>query len=319
MGVYYGMILLGPPLAPMVGGWLATYASWRLIQLGIALVGLIVFIMVVLFLPETSHPGTTGIEKLRMAESLEGSPSVQKNRTGWRFVSLNPFGILLLLKNPIIVFVSLSGAFALVANYVAVVPLSYTLGPRYGLNSPALIGLCFLPSGIGGIAGSLMAGRLADIAIIRGRRRRQGKWIPEDRLLVTIPAVLFLMPCALITLALTITFVPGKIGLIISLVCLFFNGIGYEGVLATCSTYLVDLFHSQGAEVMAVAVAIRHGLSAIASGIVLPLVHEVGIIATNTLTALLVWVACALLYITIMNGETMRAWIDMDYTTVQDV
>jgi MFS family permease len=96
--------LLALPLAPVVGGWLATFASWRIMQLCIALMGLIVFIMVVLLLPETSHPGARGIEKFPLAESLE-IRSVHSNKRSCRFLPLNPFRTLCLLKSPIVVLV----------------------------------------------------------------------------------------------------------------------------------------------------------------------------------------------------------------------
>ncbi|KAF8499333.1 MFS general substrate transporter, partial [Hysterangium stoloniferum] len=319
MGVFLGTTLFGPLIAPVLGGWLATYVSWRVVQLGVVIMALIGFITFALCLPETSHPGTKGIEKLRMVDNRE-SPFVQSNGTGWRFISLNPLRILLLLKNPIVVLVeTLQNKPMLndIFSPVAMAPLSYTLGPRYEMNSPILIGLCFLPAGLGDITGALIAGRLADIAIIRGRRRRQGKWIPEDRLLATIPGLLLLMPCALIILALSISFVPGGIGLTISLVCLFFNGMGVDMTIGPCSTYLIDLFHLEGAEVVAVYTAMGNAFAAIASSAALPMIYRFGIIATNTLMAAMAWLTCILLYITIKNGGRLRAWVDMDDTAVQ--
>ncbi|KAF8499335.1 MFS DHA1 amino acid exporter [Hysterangium stoloniferum] len=217
IGIFYGATQFGHLLAPVLGA-------------------LINFVIVVLFLPETSHPGMRGIEKIRMAENLRQDPSVQGDRTGWRFILLNPLRIFLLLKNSILVIVSLTVSFAAVGYHGVMTPLSYTLGPRYGMTSPSLIGLCFLPAGFGDIAGPLIAGRLADITIIRGRRRRQGKWFPEDRLLAAIPSLLFLMPCAVITLGLSIAFIPGKVGLTISLICLFFNAMGahVRHILSIC-------------------------------------------------------------------------------------
>ncbi|KAF8521615.1 major facilitator superfamily domain-containing protein [Hysterangium stoloniferum] len=306
MGVFLGAILLGPPLAPVIGGWLATYASWRVMQLCIAILGLIVFVLVALFLPETTHPGTKGIEKLR-----------QSNKRSCRFV-LNPFKILLLLKSPVLLFVCLSGSLAVAAYFAAMVPLSYTLGPRYGMNTPALIGACFLPAGLGNIAGAIISGRLADMAVVRGRHRHQDKWNPEDRLLAAIPGALFVTPCALITFGFTVVFIPGKLGLTISLVCLFFHGMGVDMILAPSSTYLVDILHTQSAEVMAVANAMRSLFGAIGSAVVLPMIFQVGVIATNVIIVIFVWLACILLYVTIKKGEKLRSWVDMDYTTLRE-
>ncbi|KAF8499336.1 MFS general substrate transporter [Hysterangium stoloniferum] len=308
IGIFYGATQFGHLIAPVLGGSLATYSSWRVVPLGTAIIALINFVIVVLLLPETSHPGMRGIEKIRMAENLRQDPSVQSDRTGWRFILLNPLRILLLLKNYILV---------IVVDMWVMTPLSYTLGPRYGMTSPSLIGLCFLPAGFGDIAGPLIAGRLADIAIIRGRARRQGKWFPEDRLLAAIPSLLFFMPCALITLALSIAFIPGKVGLTISLICIFFNAMGLHSVTGPCSTYLVDLFPSQGAEFLAVVMATRHVFGAITTMAILPIIHQFGIITTNTTMAVLIWLGCILLYVTIRNGDRLRAWVNTDGAALQ--
>lgn len=74
--------------------------------------------------------------------------------------------------------------------------------------------------------GATVAGRLADIAVIRGKKQRQGAWCPEDRLKATIPGGLILLPLSLIIFGLTTAYIPGTIGLVICLICLFFNGMG---------------------------------------------------------------------------------------------
>lgn len=74
--------------------------------------------------------------------------------------------------------------------------------------------------------GSAVGGRLADRAVIKGRLRRDGKWVPEDRLRVTLYGALILLPLDLLVFGLTVRFVPGKVGLVVCLVCLFVNGAG---------------------------------------------------------------------------------------------
>jgi len=46
-------------------------------------------------------------------------------------------------------------------------------------------------------------------------------------------------------------FVDGTPGIVLNLVCLFFNGIGIDTVLSPSSAYYVDVLHKQSAEVMA--------------------------------------------------------------------
>ncbi|KAF8519865.1 major facilitator superfamily domain-containing protein [Gautieria morchelliformis] len=311
MGVFFGTILFGPTLAPLMGGVMATYASWRAMQLFIFSMGLTALISVAVFLPETSHPGTRGIDNLILQERF-GQPL---KRPKWRMVWLNPFKPLRILQGPVILFVALASGFSLMAFYVLMIPLSYTLGPRYGITNPAIIGACFFPSGIGSMIGAYTAGRLADRAVIEGRLRREGKWVPEDRLRATLSGALILLPLSVLIFGLTTQFVPGKFGLMINLVCVFINGVGIDIVLSPSATYLVDVLRAQSAEAMGVYSAFRNVFSAIACAGVLPMINGVGLVPTNALTALLAWFAFGLLWITIRYGEELRAWLDVGYTS----
>lgn len=69
----------------------------QLVLFGIALFSLI---CVVILLPETMHPGTRGIDKLLIIEEAHG-----ENSPRWRFVWINPFKSLALLRGPNIFFV----------------------------------------------------------------------------------------------------------------------------------------------------------------------------------------------------------------------
>lgn len=79
-------------------GFAAHYASWRDMQYALLASGLLSFITVLLFLPETSHPMARGIDKLRIAE--EPSSGEESKRKGWRWVWVNPFSSLWLLRSP---------------------------------------------------------------------------------------------------------------------------------------------------------------------------------------------------------------------------
>ena len=63
-------------------------------QVALGLVGVAIFLAILLFLPETSHPGTRGIDKLA-TELME--PGVSSSRM---FVFVNPFRPLTLMKSP---------------------------------------------------------------------------------------------------------------------------------------------------------------------------------------------------------------------------
>ena len=117
---------------------------------------------------------------------------------------------------------------------------------RYNIKNEALIGACFLPSGLGGMSklsivivhdscplanflrllvGAPLSGHLSDRIVVYYRRKR-GTWYPEDRLRVTLPSALTLIPLSVLIFALLTEYVPGTLGLILNLICLFVSGLG---------------------------------------------------------------------------------------------
>lgn len=313
MGVFFGAILLGPPLAPLFGGLVATYFSWRATQFFIFLLGFVAFVSVSAFFPETSHPGSRGIDFYMTAEELKESSSVPVlNPRSW--VWLNPFKSLRLARNPAILFVAISASLALTTFYVLSMPLAFVLGPAYGITTPAQIGACFFPSGIGSMFGAAISGRLADKAVINGRIKRQGKWVPEDRLRACLPGALLLLPLSLVGYALTTVYVPGRLGLCLTLGFLFLNGLGVDLVLSPAATYFVDVLRTQSAEIMSVYSAFRSAFCAVVSAGVLPTVNMYGIVGTNSLASAIAWIAFLLLFITIRYGRELREWLDVGFT-----
>ncbi|KAJ7678887.1 MFS general substrate transporter [Mycena polygramma] len=156
MGIFFGACLLGPALSPLAGGLAAHYSSWRAMQYILGISGAIGFILILILLPETSHPGARGVDKL-MRET-NGAKNL------W------------LLRSPNLLAVSTVG---LPFSSVLLVPLAYTIGVRYNITNEALLGACFLPCGVGNIVlvGAPLAGRLSDQILVRWKKRRGGVWV----------------------------------------------------------------------------------------------------------------------------------------------
>ncbi|KAF9009714.1 major facilitator superfamily domain-containing protein [Cyathus striatus] len=288
MGIYFAGIFLGPALAPLAGGAAAHYASWRIMQYSLGVCGLVSFIFMLLFLPETSHPGSREVDKL---------VTTGKHIPRWRPVLLNPLRPLWLLRSPNLLLVAISGYFVLLTDYVLLMPLAYTivsarlfflreifnsvLGKNYGIENEALVGACFLPAGFGNMIGAPLAGRLSDGIVVRWREKRGGIWYPEDRLRATLFAALILV----------------------------------DMVLSASAAYNVDLMHSRSAEAVAANTGFRWMVLAFSLVPVLPMINTYGVAVTNAIAAFLAWAGFGMLWATIQYGSQMRAVVDVGFST----
>ncbi|EIW61033.1 MFS general substrate transporter [Trametes versicolor FP-101664 SS1] len=306
MGIFFGASLFGPAIAPVAGGLAAHYASWRLMQWALFLMGLAAYILVLFWFPETLDPEVAK-EKFRAAGGVEGR----------RFVWLNPVKSLALLRSPNILIVTLAGSTTFLTDYALLIPLSFTIGKAYNITNAAIIGMFFLASGVGNIVGAPIAGYYADQAVIKGRARHAGQWVPEDRLRATLFGALVLVPFSVLISGLATQFIPGALGITINVACLFANGVAVDLVLTPSSSYYVDILHSRSAEVWAASSAVRQFSVALATAGILPLINAVGVAAADAIFAVVAWFGFLLIVLTIRYGDRMRAWVDVGYSTAE--
>ncbi|KAJ3553244.1 hypothetical protein NP233_g12692 [Leucocoprinus birnbaumii] len=291
--------LLGLALAPTIGGITAHYWTWRGIHYGLAAFGIGALFCILFFFPETSHPGSRGVDEYKRSG---------KELPKWRPVMLNPLSQLLMLRSPNILAVGFIGYLALLTDFTLMIPLAYTIGKRYGIENEALIGACFLPLGI---VGAPLSGWISDKMVVRYKRLR-GYWYPEDRLRACLTSVY--LPITVLASALITKYVPGTLGLVLNLICFFFNGIGCDLALTPCGAYVVDVMHANSAEVTAAVNAFRSVILAITTAMLLPLINSYGHLLTNTIVALLAFTGFMIAVVTIAYGEEMRAWVDIGYS-----
>lgn len=151
-----------------------------MMQLSIGAASFLALVAFAIFFPETSQPYSRGVDKLRAEghDSFEVSPLLnedtederEERKEKFKWVWLNPFGFLGLLRSPNVLAVVICATVVLMSEHLLLNPLAYTLvrlsfviyieakahncvsqGARYGIENEGLIGLCFLPSGIGNI------------------------------------------------------------------------------------------------------------------------------------------------------------------------
>lgn len=168
------------------------------------------------------------------------------------------------------------------------------------------------------MAGAAMAGRLADRVIIHWKKKRNGVWYPEDRLRASFPGALVLVPLSVLGCGLATQYIAGYIGLTLNLVSLFFNGVGTTMVLSPIVAYSVDILHSRSAEAMACNAGFRNFLLTFATAGVMPSINNLGLVETNTISALLAWIGFIMLVVTVRYGDQMRSWTKVNYSTAQN-
>ncbi|KAG1769033.1 major facilitator superfamily domain-containing protein [Suillus occidentalis] len=305
IGVFLGATLFGFAVAPFLGGAAAQYWSWRNLHHSLAAWGLLELLLIYLWFPETSHPGTLGIDKL--------------TRRRWIHVTwVNPISSLWLLRSPNLFAVMLASTLVLITDYVLLVPLAYTIGVRYDITNEAIIGACFLPNGLGNFIGAPIAGRLSDIVVRRWREKRKGVWCPEDRLRATWIGGLFMVPLSIGASGLITTYVGGPVGLWLNLLCLFTNGMGVDFVFNPIGSYNVDVARSRSAEATAASAAIRSLILSAATALVIPSIEHIGVAWTDIIAAVLALIGQGIIFLTIRYGDRMRASVDVGLSTIEN-
>ncbi|KAJ8582146.1 MFS general substrate transporter [Rhizopogon salebrosus TDB-379] len=290
MGIFIGATLFGFAIAPLLGGIAAQYWSWRNLHYSLAGWGLLEMILIYLSFPETSHPGSLGIEKV---------VRMRRFHIAW----VNPLSSLWLVRSPNV--------------FATMVVSSLVLGVRYGITNEAVIGACFLPSGLGNLIGAPAAGRLSDTVVRKWGLRRKGVWYPEDRLRATWIGGLFMVPLSVGASGLLTTYVGGSIGLSLNLLCLFVNGMGVDFVLNPISSYHVDIAGSRSAEIIAACVTVRSIILCAVTALIIPSIECIGVAWTNSIVAVLALVAQGIIFLTIRYGDRMRASVDVGFSTIK--
>ncbi|KAG1862681.1 major facilitator superfamily domain-containing protein [Suillus subluteus] len=229
IGIFFGATLFGFAVAPLLGGAAAQYWSWRNLHYSIAVWGLLELFLVYFSFPETSHPGTLSIDKLK--------------RRRWIHITwVNPLSSLWLLWSP-----NLFAASSLCRWRLLSAPgMVSRMRPSSGLDS----------SQTDWDIGAPVAGRLSDIVVKRWRKKRNGVWFPEDRLRATWIGGLVTIPLSIGASGLITTYVGGPVGLWLNLLCLYTNGMGVDFVFNPIGSYNVDVAHSRSAEATAASASV---------------------------------------------------------------
>lgn len=292
IGWFMSGTLFGPAFGPFLGGIIVTYSSWRSIfwlQTALAGAGLVGVVVVV---PETIH--RKGLADLATLKTRRRQAAAVARM-------VNPWRSLRWYRHLNVALVA-GASSALVWNmYSLLTPIRYVLNPRFGLESPLLSGLFYLAPGCGYLLGTFGGGHWADRTVKRWIRRRSGRRVPEDRLRSALPFIALLMPACILVYGWAVDQEVG--GIALPVVAMFVQGVGQLFCFPSLNTYCLDVQRERGAEVAAANFFVRYLAGCVATAVVLPIVDAVGIGWFSTISAALLVVSAAGLYLAIWRGD----------------
>ena len=165
MGGFLAPMLVGPIIAPLVGGALSDAFTWRatfyLLLVMTALIALCCYLIV----PETQH--------YRVAKK---TPSIDAGSFPKPKI-LSPSELLLIFADPELYphFAVMCATFASMFTVLTIVPQFLAVAP-YNL-SPAIIGVCYLPVGVAMLLGALVGGASSDESAKRYTQHPAGRLV----------------------------------------------------------------------------------------------------------------------------------------------
>ncbi|KAJ5505193.1 Major facilitator superfamily domain general substrate transporter [Penicillium fimorum] len=181
MGAFMLGPMLGPMFAPIIGGALTMRWSWRSTQWFMVIYGWAVFVVMVFFMPETA----TNLEENRRQHREDTTSPTKKV---FHFL-LKPMEAAKLLQYPPILITVYYTSIVFATYYLICVSIEDTFAlPPYSWSS-VVVGVAYIPGGLGLLVGAIIGGRWQDYIMARTARKEsryddKGELIlhPVDRL-----------------------------------------------------------------------------------------------------------------------------------------
>ncbi|KAF9255943.1 MFS general substrate transporter [Marasmius fiardii PR-910] len=280
LGIFQSGPVLGPALAPIIGGALTGSLGWRSIFWFICIAAGVAFIVLILFLPETLRAivGDGSIVPPRYMRPvvsivgqrharLGGSEQVLPQKKKFR----NPLG---LLKQPDIFLLLFFNGWSVAVFYSITATISTLFVEAYPFLSEVQIGLCFLGIGGGSFVGTLLCGRMLDFGYRRTARNfypdleppefrekaREDENFPiEQARLEFVSYFVVLFVGAVLGYGWTI---QNKVHISAPLILNFIVALCSTVVMTTASTLSIDLAPSQSSSIAACNNLVRGALGA---------------------------------------------------------
>lgn len=194
MGFFYLGPLMGPLLAPFIGGALAQGLGWRSTMWALTIYGGVMLLALIFVLPETlpmrEEARGAALGRTPTGASAASSVSVHAKRTAAfaRRFFIDPLSVLAMLRFPAVFLTVFWASITFGSLYVLNISIqgSYE-SPPYSFDM-LIVGLFYIPPSLGYMLTSMFGGKWIDRIMVRqatraGRYDGVGKliFLPEDR------------------------------------------------------------------------------------------------------------------------------------------
>ncbi|KAH6899832.1 major facilitator superfamily domain-containing protein [Thelonectria olida] len=289
MSIFYLGPLLGPLIAPVIGGVVTQKLSWRATMWFLAIYGVIVVLLILFFLPETlarrkleePSPATQneGLQRMRTMDSAK-EKTKRFSRSLRRFL-IDPLGVILYLRYPPVLITVGIAAIAFGSLYVVNIGIQQKFSrPPYNY-SQLILGLLYIPSGLGYITGSIFGGRWIDSIMAREARKANrydanGKliYLPEDRLRENAWVAVTVYPLALLMFGWTLRY---GVHFMVPCVALYFFGVASMLIFSAATTMLTEFIRKRSSAGVAVNNFVRNTLSCIGAIVAAPWIDALNV------------------------------------------
>lgn len=319
--------LVGPCLAPLLGGAIVTYVSWRVIFWMQTGMGALATVLVIFLLPETIP--SKGIDDLK---------DLPRSKRVAHIVHLiNPIRVsALLVSYPNLLIAGLASS-SLVWNMYSVrsslcplqshvrtvkyaksqanlfiqllTPIRYVLNPRFHLTTPMQSGLFFVAPGCGYLLGTFFGGRASDWVVKRYIAKRNHR-VSEDRLRTVLPFLGIVIPACMLIYGWSVEKAVG--GIPLPVIAMFLQGVAQLMCFPSLNTYCVDVMQSRGLGSVVVAgnYQIRYVFAAVGSAVCLPAIEKIGVGWFSTISAAFMSASAVALWFVCLYGQQWRHEVD---------
>lgn len=294
VGLILGLQLVGQGFGPLIGAFIVHGFSWRGIFIFLAIGSGVVFIIALFILPETNRSlvGNLSIPPKHIINKLpilripyfknrltNESSTLRKNSSSWKLL-LMPYKILI-KKDVFLALIPAGMQFTVWTMSLTTIATSLDKTYHYPITT---IGLCYIPSGIGTVLGSVITGRLIDLNYAKKYKNYMsvyGHLSPEER--PKFDLILARLELCIVSTILLILFsvvfgwcLQYRVNIAPILISAFIISYCSVALLSALTTLLVDMFPGHGSALTSCVNLMRCLLGAVGIGVLQDMVDSMG-------------------------------------------